>query len=138
MHMARTRVLQRLWPGFGLVVFVILCTLTSSAQSVPAAVPPAAEHDGQHDFDFDIGTWKTHVSRLQHPLTGSTTWVQYDGTTVVGKVWNGKANLAELQPSKDRACRRLLQNSIKWILPDTGWLGVHSLANSLMFLISKR
>jgi hypothetical protein len=23
---------------------------------------PAAEHDSQHDFDFDIGTWKTHLS----------------------------------------------------------------------------
>jgi len=53
--------------------------------------------DGQHDFDFEIGTWKTHVSRLLHPLTGSTTWVEYDGTTVVRKVWNGRANLVELE-----------------------------------------
>lgn len=52
--------------------------------------------DGQHDFDFEIGTWKTHVSRLVHPLTGSTTWVEYEGTTVVRKVWNGRANLLEL------------------------------------------
>jgi len=58
---------------------------------------PAAEHDSQHDFDFDIGTWKTHLSRLVHPLTGSTTWIQLDGTTVVRKVWNGRANLAELE-----------------------------------------
>ena len=28
--------------------------------------------DGQHDFDFEIGTWRTHLSRLVHPLTGST------------------------------------------------------------------
>ena len=55
------------------------------------------ERDGQHDFDFEIGTWKTHVSRLQHPLTGSTAWVEYEGTTVVRKVWNGRANLAELE-----------------------------------------
>src|SRR5947209_8402273 len=53
--------------------------------------------DGQHDFDFDIGTWKTHLKRLVHPLTGSTTWVELDGTTVVRKVWNGRANLAELE-----------------------------------------
>ena len=53
--------------------------------------------DGQHDFDFEIGTWKTHVSRLLHPLTGSTTWVEYDGTTVVRKMWNGRANLVELE-----------------------------------------
>jgi len=52
--------------------------------------------DGQHDFDFEIGTWKTHLSRLQHPLTGSKTWVEYEGTTVVRSVSNGRANLAEL------------------------------------------
>jgi hypothetical protein len=39
----------------------------------------AANRDGQHDFDFEIGTWKTHVSRLQHPLTGSRVWLEYDG-----------------------------------------------------------
>lgn len=52
--------------------------------------------DGQHDFDFEIGTWKTHLSRRLHPLTGSNTWLEYDGTTVVRKVWNGRANLVEL------------------------------------------
>jgi hypothetical protein len=57
---------------------------------------PSRERDGQHDFDFEIGTWKTHLRRLQHPLTGSTTWVEYEGTTVVRKVWNGRANLVEL------------------------------------------
>jgi len=52
--------------------------------------------DGQHDFDFEIGTWKTHLRRLLKPMTGSTTWVEYDGTTVVTKVWDGRANLVEL------------------------------------------
>jgi hypothetical protein len=55
------------------------------------------ERDGQHDFDFEIGTWKTHLRRLLHPLTGSTTWVEYEGTTEVRKVWNGRANLVELE-----------------------------------------
>jgi len=55
------------------------------------------ERDGSHDFDFEIGTWKTHLKRLVKPLTGSTTWVEYEGTTVVRKVWNGRANLAELE-----------------------------------------
>ncbi len=53
--------------------------------------------DGQHDFDFEIGTWKTHLRRLLKPLTGSTTLVEYEGTTVVRKVWNGRANLVELK-----------------------------------------
>ena len=52
-------------------------------------------HDGQHDFDFDFGTWKTHSSRLLHPLSGSKDWADMDGLTVVKKVWNGRANLAE-------------------------------------------
>jgi hypothetical protein len=29
---------------------------------------PPTERDGQHDFDFEIGIWKTHLSRLLHPL----------------------------------------------------------------------
>jgi hypothetical protein len=45
--------------------------------------------DGQHDFDWDIGTWMTHQRRLLHPLTGSTTWVEYNGTDVVRKIWDG-------------------------------------------------
>jgi hypothetical protein len=61
----------------------------------------AQQRDGQHDFDFEIGTWKTHVKRRVKPLTGSTTgsntWVEMNGTTVVRKVWNGGGNLVELE-----------------------------------------
>ncbi len=52
--------------------------------------------DGQKDFDFEIGTWKTQLKRLVKPLSGSTDWVEYEGTTVVRKVWDGRANLVEL------------------------------------------
>jgi hypothetical protein len=52
--------------------------------------------DGQRDFDFEIGTWRTRVSRLVSPLTGSTAWTAYEGTSVVRKVWDGRANLVEL------------------------------------------
>ena len=59
--------------------------------------PTFSEPDrAQPDFDFHIGTWKTHLKRRLHPLTGSNTWVEYEGTTVVRKVWNGRANLVEL------------------------------------------
>lgn len=51
----------------------------------------------QHAFDFDFGTWKVHIRHLQHPLTGSHTWDEYDGTDVVHKIWNGRANLAEVE-----------------------------------------
>lgn len=67
-----------------------------AAQS-PKINPPSEASDGQHDFDFQFGTWKTHVKRLRKPLTGSTDWVEYDGISVVRKVWNGRASLIELE-----------------------------------------
>lgn len=57
----------------------------------------AERRDGQHDFDFEIGRWHTHLHRLLHPLTGSNSWVDYDGTTVVRKIWDGRANMVELE-----------------------------------------
>lgn len=57
----------------------------------------AATRDGSHDFDFEIGTWKTHLRVLTHPLTGSTKWIELNGTSVVRKVWDGRANLVELE-----------------------------------------
>jgi hypothetical protein len=67
------------------------------AQVLAADTAPAVRRDGQHDFDFEIGSWKTHVKRLLHPLSGSSAWADYDGTSVVRKVWDGRANLLELE-----------------------------------------
>jgi hypothetical protein len=78
---------------------LVFAPLPSAAQAPapPATSPTAAARDGQHDFDFEIGFWKTHIRRLQHPLTGSTTWVEYNGTSLVRKIWNGRANMVELE-----------------------------------------
>jgi hypothetical protein len=73
-----------------------IAVLTRENAGSRAAVPSTVE-DANHDFDFNFGTWKTHVSRLQHPLTGSNTWVEYEGTSVVRKVWGGRASLFELE-----------------------------------------
>jgi hypothetical protein len=70
--------------------------LTLPAQSTPPGPKSSNDRDGQRDFDFHIGSWRTHLRRLARPLTGSTTWVEYEGTTVVRKVWDGRANLLEL------------------------------------------
>jgi hypothetical protein len=59
-------------------------------------VSQVVTRDGQRDFDFEIGMWKARLSRLEKPLAGSTTWLEYEGTSVVRKVWNGRANLGEL------------------------------------------
>jgi len=89
-------------------IYLMVCSLAvvlrplrglaqNSDPSKTSAQHALMERDGQHDFDFEIGTWKTHLRRLLHPLTGSTTWVEYDGTSVVRKIWNGRANLVELE-----------------------------------------
>jgi hypothetical protein len=84
-----------------------LCLLAASSLAVavqplsafaqPAPAPAAAVRDGRHDFDFEFGTWKTHLSRRLKPLTGSNAWVEYDGVSTVRKVWNGAANLGEIE-----------------------------------------
>ena len=81
-----------------LKLFLVWCALILALQpaSTVAQQSPSVKRDGQHDFDFEIGNWKTHLRRLRNPLTGSTTWVEYEGTTLVRKVWNGRANLVEL------------------------------------------
>lgn len=71
-------------------------TLLACVLSMLILATPAAARDGQHDFDFEIGTWRTRLSRLLRPLSGSTTWVNYEGTSVVRRVLNGRANLVEL------------------------------------------
>lgn len=53
--------------------------------------------NGQNDFDFQYGTWKTHIKRLLKPLTSASDWVEYDGVSVVRKVWDGRASLIELK-----------------------------------------
>ena len=71
--------------------------LRSLAQTSSNAAPRQSTlRDGQHDFDWQLGSWKIHMQRLQHPLTGSTQWTELDGTVVVRKVWEGRANLAEI------------------------------------------
>jgi hypothetical protein len=76
-----------------------------------------SQPEGQHDFDFDLGTWKTHSTRLLHPLTGSTTWVDMDGATIVKKVWDGRANLAEYKADGSAGPIELI--SLRWFNPTT-------------------
>lgn len=68
----------------------------SSAPAASVAAAPAAR-DGQRDFDFELGAWKIHLKRLLHPLTGASDWVEFDGTSVTRKVWDGRADIEEFE-----------------------------------------
>ncbi len=80
-------------------VLAILQPIQGRAQqaSEPSKASVPAGRDGQHDFDFELGSWKIHLKRLMHPLTGSTTWVEFDGTSVTRKVWDGRSQLEEFE-----------------------------------------
>jgi hypothetical protein len=68
-----------------------------AAQTPPAAAEatkPAAR-DGSKDFDWMVGSWKADLKRLVNPLTGSTTWVEFDGTQVTTKAFGGRAVVDE-------------------------------------------
>jgi hypothetical protein len=89
--------------------YFLLSALSFVAYSAPApaqtdsgatkAAPQAAtaERDGQHDFDPLIGSWKYHLKKLVHPLSGSTTWVEFEGTGACFKIWDGRAELDTIE-----------------------------------------
>jgi hypothetical protein len=69
----------------------------NSDASKTGAQQTPAERDGQHDFDPLTGSWKYHLKRRLHPLTGSNTWVELDGTGVCYKIWDGRADLDTIE-----------------------------------------
>ena len=102
--------------AFGLVLAI---------QPPPARAAPTA--DGSHDFDFEFGDWTMHLKRRLDPLTGSDRWVEYDGSSVVRKVWGGKANLGEIDISGPAG--RIQGLSLRIYNPKTGQWSV-SFANA--------
>jgi len=72
------------------VLAALLLPLAAHAQA-----PAAPDADGGHGFDFLIGDWKAHLRQLDKPLTGSTTWVEYEGISRTHKVLDTNANFEE-------------------------------------------
>ena len=60
------------------------------------ALAETSTHDGQHDFDFEIGKWNVHLKYLKQRLHGSHEWLEGNGTSVMRSMWDGKANVDEL------------------------------------------
>jgi hypothetical protein len=72
--------------------------LTRNNQAAAQAPTPKIDaNPQQHGFDWQLGAWDIHMSRLLHPLTGSKSWTPLDGSVVVRPLWGGRANLAEIE-----------------------------------------
>ena len=91
-------------------VVKLLSAISLAATAMPAAAlatqaqrQPAAQHDGQRDFDWEIGTWATHVRVLRNPLTGAAPdWAEFRGTSIVKPILGGRANSVELSVKNDK------------------------------------
>jgi hypothetical protein len=84
----------------GILVGVVGCLIVAlGAHAAGETAKPSdlAGRDGQHDFDFNVGVWKTHIKRLVHPLSGSSEYIELNGIVTVRKVWDGRAQLEEIE-----------------------------------------
>jgi hypothetical protein len=88
-----------------MAVCVSLLTLTTIMAAAGQAVGPAPAHhddvdDGQHDFDWELGRWRTDVRLLAEPLSESEdVWLELEGTSRVRPLSDGRANVVELDVS---------------------------------------
>jgi len=90
---------MKLLNGIGITILAAsaaACAFPLGASSEPAQ-PPNEARDGQHDFDFNFGTWKTHIKRILDPLSGATKSIELNGTVTVRRVWDGRAQLEEIE-----------------------------------------
>jgi hypothetical protein len=112
--------IRRHLPALSLMLALLpgpaLAQHTADAPGAPRALT-GEPRDGQHDFDWEIGSWKTRLRRLVQPLTGSTTWAEYEGTSVVTRVWDGRANLVELDVTGPTG--RIVALSLRLYNPET-------------------
>ena len=95
------RRIHRAVNSLALALAVLAAAGVAPVQALPEPTPAPRPtlpplRDGQRDFDFLLGKWKYHLKRLQNPLTGSKSWIEFDGTGVCRPIWNGNAQIDEL------------------------------------------
>ncbi|HEY1659190.1 MAG TPA: hypothetical protein VGG14_12635 [Candidatus Sulfotelmatobacter sp.] len=87
-----------IWIATLILVLLSAASAQTNAMAAKAGSQAAAsERDGQHDFDFEVGSWKIHLKRRLNPLTGSDKWVEFDGTSVTRKLWDGRSQIEQFE-----------------------------------------
>lgn len=72
---------------------ILLGLMPPTALASETATPAAA--GTARDFDYLIGSWKIHLKKLVHPLSGSKEWIEADGTVTCRHIFNGKGEVEE-------------------------------------------
>ena len=75
--------------------------------------------DGSHDFDFLIGNWKAHVRVLPDRLSGSHTWVEYDGISNHKKLLDSNANFEEFDAYSPQLKKRNKGQTLRLYNPES-------------------
>jgi hypothetical protein len=92
---------MRLYSGTSLapkrIMIVCMAVLMLTATTGAGGASTTSSNDGQHDFDWEFGTWRSDVRVLADPLSGSEDeWLRFEGTTVVRPLMDRRANVVEL------------------------------------------
>ncbi|HET9419813.1 MAG TPA: hypothetical protein VFO49_01665 [Nocardioides sp.] len=78
-----------------LAVLVVAATAATGDAATTTTPTSARSSDGQDDFDWEIGRWRSDVRVLADPLSGSEEWLRFKGTTVVRPLMDRRANVVE-------------------------------------------
>ncbi|MDV3257815.1 MAG: hypothetical protein LOX97_08565 [Sphingomonas sp.] len=123
---------KQFFPALPLALLATLPVVQLPAAAALAAEAPA-QRDGQHDFDWEFGSWNTSVRVLRNPLTGEAPdWVTFEGTSVVKPLLGGRANFVEL--SVKNASGSIEGGALRLYKPRTGHWNVNyaSLSNGVL------
>jgi hypothetical protein len=91
--------------------------------------------DGQRDFDFIIGDWNVHLKKLENPLTGSSSWIEYRGTSHIRKIWDDCANTEEFDVDSPERHLHIRNQTLRMYSPDTRQWSIY-LVNAAKGIIS--
>jgi hypothetical protein len=100
-----------------LVGVLLLAALAAAPLSAQMAAPT---RDGRHDFDFLNGRWTLHLKRMLHPLTGDTTWVEYDGTAQARSIMGGLGQIDEFDANDPTTHQHLAGLTLRLYNTKTG------------------
>jgi hypothetical protein len=84
------------------LLVILACASTlgfvpGAGQAQAPSISAPALRDGSHDMDFNLGTWHTEITRFPDPFGDQSKTVHMAGTVTVRPVWNGKAQLEEIE-----------------------------------------
>jgi hypothetical protein len=116
------------WHPFWIASYVKM----QDAKRFDTTVSPS---ESNRDFDFQIGSWHVELDRLARRLAGSHEWRTYTGSLVLRRLWNGRANVGELDVR--RGTDRIESIILRTYNPQTGQWSDYSVAKadtSVLFL----